>query len=461
MDASSATTTAVVEKSLPLSEHNLSTEEVIHAYLNQHTPFPASSVTRLSGGFANWTYRATLRDPYEFTNTRNQRKVVKSIVVKFSSDVAAAFGTVALDLYRTKAEVAAIKLVSGLDLPGMRLSKADADHDDEAGARPTVSLPELLLYDSTNHVGCYVDLGPLSTLKDYLKSHPSNPEAIQLATDAGHSLGEFLAGLHLWGWKLLQTEHSPTSTSTTPPLDVFYRNGAWQTIGVLEGVIKEFSSSSIEGEADWEKITNVMRREVLEVNETFNHGDFWTGNVLIEIQTPPIGSRTETRTLKALHLLDWETAKTGSASTDIAQFAAEAFMLRQFSASPAGEALLISFLTAYEDYIRKKGSSETMEKVKDDVGTAAKPSALSGSSDDSTTTTTTPNGMLDSRSVLARLCTHVVTIGKMVSWADKETTDITTRMMLQVLIENDQRSTTKSLKDVLTLLGVVEQARDQ
>ncbi|KAG8813129.1 hypothetical protein FRC17_001661 [Serendipita sp. 399] len=439
MDASSATTTVVVEKSLPLSEHNLSTEEGIHAYLNQYTPFPASSVTRLSGGFANWTYRATLKDPYEFTNIRNQRKVVKSIVVTFSSEVTAAFGNVALDLYRTKAEVAAIKLVSGLDLPGMRLSKADADHDHEASARPTVSLPELLLYDSTNHVGCYVDLGPLSTLKDYLKNHPG-PESIALAANAGHSLGEFLAGLHIWGWKLLQTEQSPTSTSTTPLLDVFYRNGAWQTIGVLEGVVKEFSSSSIEGEADWEKITNVMRREVLEVNETFNHGDFWTGNVLIEIQSPPTGNRTEARTLKVLHLLDWETAKTGSATL-----------------LPRAKHSCSLFLTAYEDYIRKEGRLEMMEKVEDDVGITAKPSALSGSSDNSTT----PDGMLDSRSVLARLCTHVVTIGKMVSWANKERTEITTRTMLQVMIENNQRSTTKSLKDVLTSLGVVEQARDQ
>ncbi|KAG8813130.1 hypothetical protein FRC17_001662 [Serendipita sp. 399] len=443
----SPTSTTVVEKDLPLSEHNLSTEEGIHAHLNQHTPFPASSVTRLSGGFANWTYRATLKDPYDYTNIRNQRKVVKSIVVKFSSDVAAAYGNVALDLYRTKAEVAAIKLISGLDLPGMHLSKADADANDDNTTRPTVSLPELLLYDSTNHVGCYVDLGPLSTLKDYLKNHPG-PESIALATDAGHSLGEFLAGLHLWGWKLLQTEQARAqdSTSTTPPLDVFYRNEggkqicAWRTIGALEGVVKEFSS--IEGEADWERITNEMRREVLEVNETFNYGDFWTGNVLIEMQSPdPPNDGTETRTLKALHLLDWELAKTGSASTDIAQFAAEAFMLRQFSASPAGEALLISFLTTYEDSIRKKGSSEMMEKAEDN--------------------SITPDGMFDSRSVLAHLCTHVATIGKMVSWADKETTEITTRTMLQVLIENDQRATTKSLRDVLTSLGVVEQARDQ
>ncbi|KAG8825073.1 hypothetical protein FRC17_008867 [Serendipita sp. 399] len=441
--ASPTSTTTVVEKDLPLSEHNLSTEEGIHAYLNQHTPFPASSVTRLSGGFANWTYRATLKDPYEYTNMRNQRKLVKSIVVKFSSDVAAAYGNVALDLYRTKAEVAAIKLISGLDLPGTRLSKADADANDDNPTRPTVSLPELLLYDSTNHVGCYVDLGPLSTLKDYLKNHPG-PESIALATDAGHSLGEFLAGLHIWGWKLLQTERA--QVSATPPLDVFHRNEggkqicAWRTIGALEGVVKEISSSSIEREADWEKITNEMRREVLEVNETFNYGDFWTGNVLIGMHGSP-NDGTETRTLKALHLLDWETAKTGSASTDIAQFAAEAFMLRQFSASPAGEVLLISFLTAYEDYIRKKGRSEMMEKAEDD--------------------STTPDRMLDSRSVLAHLCTHVATIGKMVSWADKETTEITTRTMLQVLIRNDQRGTTKSLRDVLTSLGVVEQTRDQ
>ncbi|KAG8825071.1 Carboxy-terminal domain (CTD) phosphatase [Serendipita sp. 399] len=435
--ASSATITdsSAVERVFPVSEHDLSTNEGIYAYLNQYTPFFASSVIRLSGGFANWTYRAALKEPYKYIDSIGQHTVLKTIVIKFSSNATSLDASVPLDLYRTRAEVAALRLVSGLDLPhfcGIATSQTDR-------TQPTIFLPELVFYDTTNHVGCYVDLGNLPTLMQYLTDHPGQ-EAVEIATRTGRLLGEFLAGLHIWGWKVLQTESSI--------LDLFKRSVgakehcAWRTIGLVEGVAKEYQI-----EADWEKITNTLKREVLDVEQTFNMGDFWTGNVLIEMQGPT------SQVIKALYILDWELAKTGRASTDIAQFAAEAYMLRQYNTlassstiatsvqmkvppvtreiSSAGEALLVSFLNAYEEYIKERSSE--MEK------------SAEGNS-------TQPDTMLDSRSVIGHLCAHVATIGKTFSWTDKETTDKTVRTMLQLLITNDQESTKKSLKEVLTSL---------
>ncbi|KAG8813128.1 hypothetical protein FRC17_001660 [Serendipita sp. 399] len=429
--ASSATISgsSAVERVLPVSEHDLSTNEGIYAYLNQYNPFFASSVIRLSGGFANWTYRAALKEPYKYIDSVGQHKVLKTIVVKFSSDATSLDASVPLDLYRTKAEVAALRLVSELDLPhfcGIVTSQMDR-------AQLTIFLPELVFYDTTNHVGCYVDLGTLPTLMQYLTDHPGQ-EAVEIATRTGRLLGEFLAGLHIWGWKVLQSEPSI--------LDVFRRSQgakehcAQRTIGLVEGVAKEYQI-----EADWENITNTLKREVLDVEQTFNMGDFWTGNVLIEMQGPT------SQVIKTLYILDWELAKTGPAT--------EAYMLRQYNApvtsgtiatasqmsdppanretSPAGEALLISFLSAYEGYIKEKSSE--MEKT------------AGGNS-------TIPDTMLDSRSVIGHLCAHVATIGKTFSWTDKETTDKTVRTMLQLLITNDQESVKKSLKEVLTSLKV-------
>ena len=48
--------------------HDLTTVEGVKAYL-QTTPFASSSVTALSGGIANWTYRLQLVEPYEGQDT--------------------------------------------------------------------------------------------------------------------------------------------------------------------------------------------------------------------------------------------------------------------------------------------------------------------------------------------------------------------------------------------------------
>ncbi|KAG8834106.1 Carboxy-terminal domain (CTD) phosphatase [Serendipita sp. 400] len=440
-----ASATSQLEKALPPSEHDLSTDEGMLAYLNQHTPFSTSSITRLSGGFANWTYRATLESPYKFVDGANQSRALETIVVKFSSDVAAAFAGVALDLYRTKAEIAALKLINGLNLPNFR-GMGTTQKLPTSATQPAIFLPELLSYDTTNHVGCYVDLGPLPSLKQYLIDHPGS-DAVELAAKIGDLLGQFLAGLHLWGYQVSHTDPSI--------LDIYRQSEsakkicAWRTIEFVEGSAKEYN---IDG--NWEKITETLKREVLDSNDTFNMGDFWTGNILMELDGP-----ANPRSLKALYILDWELVKTGPASTDIAQFAAEAFMLRQYSgratsgsgtsdeptdASPAGEALLVSFLDGYERHV-KKSSTDNMTS-RSSATSVVEPSYERGKS--------TQDVLLDSRSVIGHLCAHVATIGKTVSWANRETTGRTVRRVLELMITNDQSDTTSSLKDVLTALEV-------
>jgi hypothetical protein len=64
--------------------------------------------------------------------------------------------------------------------------------------------------------------------------------------------------------------------------------------------------------------------------------DYRTGNVLIETGITETGIES----IKSLIVLDWELSKTGPASTDIAQFAAEAYQLEVFTPAPSGASLL-------------------------------------------------------------------------------------------------------------------------
>jgi antitoxin component HigA of HigAB toxin-antitoxin module len=161
---------------------------------------------------------------------------------------------------------------------------------------------------------------------------------------------------------------------------------------------------------DWTEISKKSGEEIMENNDTFNMGDFWyvgevfvvtynsliayrTGNVLVETGSTQSGDES----VKSLVVLDWEVAKTGLASIDIAQFSAEAYQLEVFTPAPSGAALLQSFLSSYTSSIETLSSTFT----------------------DSNAVVET---LLEPSSVLVRMATHVIVIGDYVSWAKEEET---------------------------------------
>jgi 5-methylthioribose kinase len=83
------------------------------------------------------------------------------------------------------------------------------------------------------------------------------------------------------------------------------------------------------------------------------HGDFWTGNIIVK--TDPV----------RLTVVDWEISRRGNGATDVAQFAAEAWLLDRFRGN---RGLLDAFLEAY---IREKGamSEQDLQRVVIHFGT--------------------------------------------------------------------------------------------
>ncbi|OMP82285.1 hypothetical protein BK809_0006595 [Diplodia seriata] len=73
------------------------------------------------------------------------------------------------------------------------------------------------------------------------------------------------------------------------------------------------------------------------------HGDFWSGNVLVAD-----GPGTTT----TLSVVDWEMTRRGIGATDVAQFAAEAYLLDRFC---GGKGLVEAFLEEYVRAARENG----------------------------------------------------------------------------------------------------------
>jgi aminoglycoside phosphotransferase (APT) family kinase protein len=72
-------------------------------------------------------------------------------------------------------------------------------------------------------------------------------------------------------------------------------------------------------------------------DECLCHGDFWPGNVVV-------GSKIPDHLLPKLTIVDWEMVRRGNSATDVGQFAAEAWLLDTFKGN---RSLRINFLNAY------------------------------------------------------------------------------------------------------------------
>ena len=157
-------------------------------------------------------------------------------------------------------------------------------------------VPIIYFHDEASHVIIMEDAGQDSVnLKELLRR--PNPPSAATGAAIGRALGEFIARLHVWG----KTDQGRAS------LDFFdghpqARNiCAWATYGRLEDTIVGKSESiplihdpplpvtSVE----LEKISKFAKERAEEMRrsrETMTMGDFWSGNVLVDLDQGNDGS---------------------------------------------------------------------------------------------------------------------------------------------------------------------------
>jgi hypothetical protein len=133
-------------------------------------------------------------------------------------------------------------------------------------------LPELLAYDQINRVQVFVDYGNIPSLKKFCISNERSQTIDDMVEEIGNTLGNFLADLHIWGYKALQDGLQPISGDMTRFRDNNdgKRICAWRTGGRLSETATKFN---VDG--NWDIISGDLQKSIMENNETFNMGDFW------------------------------------------------------------------------------------------------------------------------------------------------------------------------------------------
>jgi Ser/Thr protein kinase RdoA (MazF antagonist) len=209
-------------------------------------------------------------------------------------------------------------------------------------------VPIIYLHDETNHAIIMEDAGrDAVNLKELLKR--PNPPSPATGAIIGRALGEFIARLHVWG----KTDQGRASLDFFDGQPQARDVCAWATYGRLVDTITGKSESiplihdpplqmTPEELDKISKLAEERTEEMRNSRETMTMGDFWSGNVLVDLGDGP-------EKVRRMLVVDWEVARPGVAAFDVGQFQAEIFTVRHFNpmCGPASEALDAAFLEGY------------------------------------------------------------------------------------------------------------------
>lgn len=271
------------------------------------------------------------------------------------------------------------------------------------GERPTppysitLTPPHVYSYDPASHTMIMQDLGPDSvTLKAFVRSlGEDDEEGVDSDRDLdallttigsyGKALGEFLARLHALPLDAVLEWSGKTRDSYAIAQSVlsfaYYQQ-------VVPSVEKYLGSVDPSYEVELKELAHKKAQELKEASLCFCHGDYWTGNILVNPEqlphtlrryvaqpsktsdsgttswpsrqdstVPPTASLASTSTSPSSHptlfIVDWEMSKPGTPMYDVGALLAELYLLYLFAANRVQErcakSLIDSYLLAYRD----------------------------------------------------------------------------------------------------------------
>ncbi|KAF3938957.1 hypothetical protein ABW19_dt0202364 [Dactylella cylindrospora] len=208
-----------------------------------------------------------------------------------------------------------------------------------------VKTPKVLWIDEVNHVMITEDAGPKSiTLKNLLLGE--NIPKLEVFRKIGEELGIFLAKLHSWGKDEAVLKKYENKDSRVI--------ASWRTFGRLEQALAEACPGVSEERMNRVKAyCEVEKGKALSGKDMVIMGDFWTGNVLVNL--------TEGGDLESLYIVDWEMVRPADAATEISQMVAETWEGGEFGKNPnakiAARDLTVGLCTAYREGMRVTNDS--------------------------------------------------------------------------------------------------------
>ena len=212
-------------------------------------------------------------------------------------------------------------------------------------------VPIIYHHDDANAVIIMEDAGrDAVNLKELLKR--PNPPSTVTGVVIGRVLGEFIAKLHAWG----MTDQGRESMDFFDGHPQARNICAWATYGrLLDTIVGKSEPIPLIHDpplgVTLEELDKISRfaqgraEEMRNSRETMTMGDFWTGNVLVDLYRSDDGSEE----LRRLLVVDWEVTRPGVAAFDVGQFQAEVHTVRYCNpvCGPVTEALDAAFLEAY------------------------------------------------------------------------------------------------------------------
>lgn len=281
----------------------LTTTPELAAYLASKN-IPHTSLTLLTGGTANFVWRATL------PTTPPSTIIIKHAEPFIASNPSMAFALARM-AFEARALTALPPLLKDLATPDLNLDATTTTTTPTPPTLPVRPVP-LLAHDAANHILHLADGGP-RTLKTAYADPALSPPAV------GAALGRWLACLHARTTALDVGDNAVAKT--------MYRHSYRGLAGALEA----FGQAREVGERADAEFGALLAGD----DGVVCHGDFWPGNVLVGEggQRGPV-----------LTVVDWEMVRRGCGATDVGQFAAEAWLLDRFR---GGRGLLRAFLAGY------------------------------------------------------------------------------------------------------------------
>lgn len=241
---------------------SFTTPESVLAYLKSLVDhrFIGTSCLRLSGGFGNFVWRIQLEAPYRGYST---------VVLKHGKDHAAANKDIPFGLDRMQFERDALAIfgdIAKLAVPqDSPTTEGDGTQTMIAPRSSVIRLPAVFYADLEEHVLILEDAGDHPSLKTFLSQPPITPERTRVSTEIGQHLGTFLALLHTSGRQNDTYKQIFSNNKTARGLC------AWRDAGRLKEAALRYGVS----DTRIQYIDDLITKDILEGEETFNMGDFW------------------------------------------------------------------------------------------------------------------------------------------------------------------------------------------
>ncbi|KXJ94489.1 kinase-like domain-containing protein [Microdochium bolleyi] len=292
------------------------------------TPYAPADLVELSGGTANFIYRATLRTPLPDGTCE--------VLIKHGEDYVKNSPGLKLATSRCRVEQECLETLSAFKIVG----KTDADD----AYRYAVRTPRALYFDAASSTQVQEYLSGGIDLKNYaLANFPANtPESHKAECVAlGRAIGRWLRELHDWSAaagaqqaklkdlvggnaELQKLKHTINFEWLQGQPDKF-PNVLGQDARQTFAKVKDMAAKELEDEAQLEVV----------------HGDFWSGNVLLPNRLITPDDEVP------VFVVDWEMAQLGVRSLDLGQMVAELYELWLYKSITAGLWIIEGFTAGY------------------------------------------------------------------------------------------------------------------